>query len=644
MSIDTIFRLGSEPGIKFAASELKKYFRKATGSSFANRVRKAYSPSEPGLWLGLLSDLPRVAPEAAAHGPFDDEIFIQTNARGGIIAGSNSRSVLLAAYRFLTELGFRWVRPGRDGEVIPRLGKRLKPVRVHEHASYPHRAVCIEGAVSYEHVRDMVDWLPKVGMNAYFIQFREAYNFFQRWYEHESNPYLKKQKFSLKQARGLTKRVRAEIKKRDLILHMVGHGWTCEPFGIEGTGWYQHEGKVPESASKYLAEVNGKRDLWGGIALNTNLCYGNPKAREIITDAITRYSQEHPEVDVIHFWLADGSNNNCECPLCRDDRPADLYVKMLNELDAKLAAKGIDTKIVFLIYVDLLWPPLEEQIENPDRFILMFAPITRSYSSSFTASRGRAKLPPFERNRLEFPKDPRVNLAFLKSWQKMFKGDSFDFDYHFMWDHYKDPGYYAMARVLHEDIQGLRNIGLDGFNSCQVQRAFFPTGLGMTAMARALWDRKTSFKAVVDDYFKAAFGAKGKDAADYLRKLSDLFDPKVMRLELSPEEALKAVKRYGQIPKLIEDFRPDIERGTELPDCVHAKSWTYLKHHAQMCLLWCDALAKHVKGDAEGAKAPALELVDYVRRNELKLHHALDVNLFLKVVPPLIGLTPEDLA
>ena len=63
-------------------------------------------------------------------------------------------------------------------------------MKLRERPAYRHRGVCIEGAVSWEHVRDMVAWLPKLGFNAYFIQFREAYNFFQRWYEHEANPLL----------------------------------------------------------------------------------------------------------------------------------------------------------------------------------------------------------------------------------------------------------------------------------------------------------------------------------------------------------------------------------------------------------------------------------------------------------------------
>lgn len=643
MADGVICRLRSDPGVVFAASELKRYVRKATGDDLRIRSAKAYDPKTPGLWLGLFSDFPGAIPPPASENPFDDEILVQTGKKGGLIAGASARSVLLAAYRFLTELGFRWVRPGRDGEVIPSL-RGLKPVKLHETASYRHRAVCIEGAVSYEHVRDLVDWLPKVGMNGYFIQFREAYNFFQRWYEHEFNPVLKKETFSLERARELTQRVCGDIKKRGLLLHMVGHGWTCEPFGITGTGWYQHGEKVPQRTRKFLAEVNGKRELWGDIALNTNLCYGNDKVRQTVTDAIVTYAKEHSEVDILHFWLADGSNNHCECPLCRDERPADVYVRMLNELDVKLSDQNLDTKIVFLIYVDLLWPPQKERIANPDRFILMFAPITRSYSTSFAASRGRATLPPFKRNELEFPRDPRVNLAFLRGWQKMFKGDSFDFDYHFMWDHYRDPAQYSIAEVLHEDIRSLKDIGLAGLNSCQVQRAFFPTGLGMTTLGRTLWDSGITFDEVADDYFQAAFGRNGRRVREYLCELSALFNPPVLREELSDAEKAAAFGKYDEIPRLVRKFKPIIARGTKLPVPAQARSWRYLEYHAELCVLLSDALRKRALDDSESARKSALAVVDWARRHERRLHRVLDVALFLRVFMWMTELTPEDIA
>ena len=54
------------------------------------------------------------------------------------------------------------------------------------------------------------------------------------------------------------------------------------------------------------------------------------------------------------------------------------------QLDAKLTEQGTETKIVFLLYVDLLWEPVEEKLANPSRFIMMFAPITRDYGKNYS--------------------------------------------------------------------------------------------------------------------------------------------------------------------------------------------------------------------------------------------------------------------
>jgi len=633
-----IIKLSNGPGLRFAGTELKRYLRQAAGLELKTLRRKRYQPDQPALWLGLFSDFPEDLLPGREDSPDRDEYAIRVGPAGGFIAASNARSVLLGAYRYLTELGFRWVRPGADGELIPDLSLPLPAVEVSEQGSYRHRGVCIEGAVSFQHVRNMVDWLPKVGFNGYFIQFREAYNFFQRWYEHTGNPTLRKRKFTLEKARALTLKLRQEIKKRDLDLHLVGHGWTCEPFGIPGTGWFQHEGPIPAEAIPYLAEVNGKRELWGGIALNTNLCYGNPETRRIITEAIVDYARTNPDVDILHFWLADGSNNHCECPLCRDHRPADLYVQMLNQLDEQLTAAGLETRIVFLIYVDLLWPPLHEKIQRPDRFILMFAPITRSYSQPFASGSGTPpELPPYERNQLTFPKDPQMNLAFLHKWQEMFQGDSFDFDYHYMWDHYKDPGYYAMAQVLHQDAVRLRDLGLNGFMSCQVQRVFFPTGLGMTVLGRTLWNRDLSFETITKDYFRSAFGENGEAARQYCATLSELFNPRLLRGEADEAAKKAAPEKLGQVQAAVAEIAPAIERGLALPNPCHAASWRYLQAHTEMVLLLAEALAAKFSGRPEEAQTLGWKLFNWARRKERELQTVFEVFEFQQTLGPILG-------
>ena len=63
---------------------------------------------------------------------------------------------------------------------------------------------------------------------------------------------------------------------------------------------------------------------------------------------------------------------------------------LLNEIDERLTALGLDTRLAFLIYFELLWPPVTQHLKNPDRFILMFAPITRTYTCLlYTSNRQR---------------------------------------------------------------------------------------------------------------------------------------------------------------------------------------------------------------------------------------------------------------
>ena len=635
-----IIRLDDHPAVRFAATELKRYLTLATRDTLQIQARKRYRAASRAIWLGVPPDLP--ATELATDSTHDGFVIAMTTD-GGYIAGSNPRSVLFGVYRYLETLGCRWPRPGSDGEIIPSLDAPLQAVHTVEHATYAHRGVCIEGAVSYENVHDMVDWLPKLGFNAYFIQFREAFNFFQRWYEHVGNPLLRGRRFSSERAARLTTRLRAEIKRRGLDLHMVGHGWTCEPFGIPGPGWFQHEGPIPEEARPHLAQIDGRRDLWHGVALNTNLCYGNPETRRIIVQAIVDYARTNHDVDILHFWLADGSNNHCECPLCVDHRPADLYVRMLNELDAALIAAGLDTRVVFLVYVDLLWPPVVEQIRNPSRFILMFAPITRSYSSAFaTAAANDVALPPFERNRLEFPRDPASNIAFLRSWQEMFTGDGFDFDYHLMWDHYKDPGQMASARVLHEDIQRLRDIGLNGLVSCQVQRVFFPSATTMVVMGRTLWNREADFDGIVADHLRAAFGEDGPAVKGFLEQISELFAPPVLRGEGDADQQQTAAAAWPDVAAVVADMRPRTAAGRTDARPAVARSWDILERYLDYCLLLADALLARYNATPD-APAKAWAVFNWARAQEKDLQPVLDLFELQHTLGPVLGIDRKQL-
>lgn len=631
-----IIKLRDTGTLNFSAEELKSYIEKIDSEKKVTIETGSYKPSlEGAIYLGTIGEFNLDTPKVA-DAKFDDGVHIDFRSNRGIIAGTNERSVLLGVYRFLREIGCRWIRPGKDGEIIPQKDISSVSINIVEKASYRHRGICIEGAVSYENVYDIIDWSPKVGFNSYFIQFREGFTFFDRWYSHINNPLKEKEPFTVERAKEFVGSLAKEIKKRGLLYHAVGHGWTCEPFGIPGLGWDLYEGEVPEDYIKYTAEINGKRGLWEGIPLNTNLCYSNPEVRNIITDSIVEYLEDHPEIDLLHFWLADGANNQCECEECKKALPSDFYVMMLNELDRKLSSKGIDTKIVFLLYVDLLWPPEKERIENPDRFIMMFAPITRSYNDTFKTIDTSLNIPEYKRNKLIFPKNIEENLAFLREWQRIFKGDSFDFDYHLMWAHYADPGYMRIAKVIYEDIKNLKTIGLNGLISCQIQRAFFPTGFPMYVMASALWDDTVSFDNLINDYFISAFGSDGTIVKDYLSKMSSLFEPLSLIRERPP--SVSFLEDLGKIKDILYEIEPTIKKNLSLKSEAFSKSWLYLDYHRNVVNRLCVILKDLLKGDKNSAIKSWEELKLMLQKEEDVLQPVFDLFEFISVFERIINL------
>lgn len=525
------------------------------------------------LLLGTFSDFNEITPLKSEYDVIDDEIYINVENGHGIIAGLNPRSLLIAVYRYLTELGCRFISVGPEGEYLPQFDAESANVSLHEAPSYRHRGVCIEGATSVENVIDMIDLLPKLGMNAYYIQFREAYTFFDRWYQHRLNPLLENPApYPVENARAHVETLTREMEKRGILHHAVGHGWTCEPFGVPGLAWEKWDGVASDDVMSKLALVDGKREFFGGIPLNTNLCYGNPEVRSAMIHDICKYIKKYPTKEVIHVWLGDGFNNQCECEICAEKTPSDWYVVLLNELDEELNRQGLDTKIVFLLYNELLWPALHEKIKNQKRFILMFAPISRTYRKSFKTDKTLPPLDEFKLNKIVRPVSIESNLAHLAAWQKDFDGDSFDYDYHFMWRHLHDPGYMNISRILHEDIAGLHNIGIDGYISCQVSRAQFPTGLGIVTMGKALWNKTIAWNDIVEDYFMHTYGERWNVALSYLTKISDSYYAINMEQKIEPDSARA---------DLCRELIAYLENVEFADDSLY---WNYLKIHRDIVL------------------------------------------------------------
>lgn len=592
----------AHPVIRFAAHELARYLQKATGEAVP--IVKKPDTGSAVLRLGLLdaSD--------------DDRIRIEPKGAGYRLEGANPRSVLFAVYRYLYELGFRWIRPGARGEIIPQLENAVKPgIDIDETPSYKYRTICIEGAPSQQHVVDLIDWMAKQGMNGYFVQVDLAHGsaFWERWYDHHDNPRLPHEPIDLKK---IEQAVVAAMEKRGMRFESMGHGW------IDAV--LLDDDLTPDA--KQRAVVDGKHEP------NGHLCYSTPAVRQAMVDKIVDYARTHPNVTELHIWLADGSNNNCECEGCRDTRPADWYVLLLNEVDAALTAAGLATKLVFLIYVDLLWPPVEHQLKNPERFVLMFAPITRNYRESLVEAKDDEPMTPYRRNKLDFPLTAGGNLAYLKAWQELFHGECFDFDYHLIWAPYKDLAQFTLARVLHQDIRGLAAFGMHGFNSCQNQRQSFPHNLGMDVMARTLWNKRVPFSRIVAETFTDAYGPEGPAVARFFQRISELTEPFYERVHSTSVDSSWVAEGLENLPKMrnqVRRFRKVVRN--HRPEVGAVKwSWRYLGIYLDIMDLWIPAVEAFLKRDPD-CRARFEAVFEYLRKKEALVHPDLDVFAFIKV-------------
>ena len=285
----TINKITSASPVDYAAEELKKYLRMMMPE--CGDIKVAYNPlASDGFRLGLMQDFGFDVSDAEDT-ELDDILYIDCDERGGIIAGDNPRSVLLSVYEYLRQNGCRWLFPGVDGEYIPM--QDIKPVKYRHKPSCRYRGWCNEGAEFQQCMMETIEFTPKVGMNVYMMEFRIPTAYYNSYYKHLNNTENRPaEPIPPLQTLQWKRQCEAEIAKRGLQFHDIGHGFTVDPFGVDSANcWAKIEDdQIPEEARQYLALWQGKRQLYRGQPVNTQFCMSNPKARELFKNYIADYA------------------------------------------------------------------------------------------------------------------------------------------------------------------------------------------------------------------------------------------------------------------------------------------------------------------------------------------------------------------
>ena len=594
--------------IDFAAEELKKYLRMMMPE--CGDIKIAYNPlATDGFRLGLMSDF-GLDTSDALDTELDDILYIDCDECGGIIAGSNPRSVLLSVYEYLRQNGCRWLMPGVDGEYIPM--QDIKPVKYRHTPSMRYRGWCNEGAEYQQCMIDAIDFAPKVGMNVFMLEFRIPTSYYNRYYDHLHNDDNRPpEHVTFNTILQWKRQCETEIAKRGLQFHDIGHGWTMDPFGIDSSlrnNNGANDAALTENQRSFIALVNGERKLIGDTPNYTNFCMSNPEAQRLFASYVADYAQNHANVDFLHVWLGDALNAHCECEGCKKKTPSDWYVILLNMIDEELTRRNLKMRIVFIMYVDTLWAPLTEKLSSPDRFTLLFAPISRIYTESIPEKHTHIATDPFVLNKLKTPSSLDGVFSFLDDWQEKFwQGSNIAYEYHFWRHQYYDPSGLKLSRIINADVKGYLSNGVDGIIQDGSQRSFFPNGFAFYTYARTMFDKSLTYEQLEEDYFSHAYGNGWKEIVAYLDKLSNVFDASYASGRNSQDPNVNAYYNPA-VARQMNGIEPVLAEGEAVCKAhynsdyrVQTVSIRLLEFHVEYCRLLASALIKKACGDDDGA-------------------------------------------
>ena len=189
-----------------------------------------------------------------------------------------------------------------------------------------------------------------------------------------------------------------------------------------------------------------------------------------------------------------------------------------------------------------------------------------------------------------------------------------------MWDINRDFGGETLAKVLFDDVRSLKKFGMNGFMSCQLQRAFYPNGLPFYLLGRALADGSETLENIRKTYYSASFGKYATFAEEAYGILEKYVPFSYVREETSGKEYIS----------LLETGREKIkEKLKEMPEEKDSEVISVSLLILEFALKNTLGIVECLITKANGAESDFLEeeeskRMDFFNRNEQKFQPYVD--------------------
>lgn len=312
------------------------------------------------------------------------------------ITGSNSRSVLYGAYRYLKHFGFAFLYPGPEGEVIPENPKfTIDDFDIQESASHAFRGLAFRPFYSCNSIEEedkamtnafqLINWMAKNHYNLYFMEGYDVERPGDKYSIIDGKRPLQHVEYLLKDApwkerRRIAKKqlmVVTEARRYGFIIERYGHGWN---YGVPEHYAVNHHISIEEAETALKAKGKINKDAEVATSTWFQLCLAEAEVREIYAEHIIDFLVAHRgETDIAAIWMGDGYDNKCQCKKCTKQPFSDLYLDIFRRVALKAQKFLPELTLECLIYFETLEPPTRNWLKGLDNVVLNLAVWNQCY-------------------------------------------------------------------------------------------------------------------------------------------------------------------------------------------------------------------------------------------------------------------------
>jgi len=453
------------PAVKLAADEIQKYVEQMTGVKLFIRS----------------GEIERGKPIIAiAMSPHSSHVAVRADDATILVAGDSPDGVLNAAYRFLDALGCRFLAPQfqhYDGsaEIIPKIKTLTLKLdsSIDSDPRLKFRKLYVEEGHSHdiENLKQLVEWMPKVGYNTLVIPTDYQGSGRVKWdnWREQLTP---------------------ELQKRGITIEVGGHGYQ-NFLSAEMDG-----GKYFTAHPEWFAKnAQGKPQKGKSFVF----CTSNPDAVAELTNNFLAYIRARPEIQIFDFWPPDGARW-CECDACKQlGEPPDRQAILLKQVQDAVKPVRPDLRLEVIAYSSYLEPPKNAAVDN--NVLVDFCPISQHFDAQ-----------------IDDPDNKNKTYAdALQAWRKSFAGDISIYSYYrkYAWDSLP----VVIPHYMQEDLKWCATLPTQGVSVYSEPGDWFTYELNHYVLAALAWDEKVDVDALIDKFCAARYGGESAVAKKTLDAL-----------------------------------------------------------------------------------------------------------------------------